>query len=201
VRNGIETLSVGRPGPRSASRPFGSCTWDLLRLARPPLVSRGLATAMRCRACALAIWKSSSLATVALSWDFRGAVSGRSGHQGCFAISRLGTSRGGIACHRNADLLLLLSQNQPAAVPTKLYEYLGTRIPILAFTDEASEVADMLRQVGGHYVVTSGDADNAAQVIAEAIRGRQAPVPVGTKSYFRDGPWSPDATTMCRARG
>ena len=56
-----------------------------------------------------------------------------------------------------ADLLLLLAQQQPDQVPNKLYEYLGSRRPILAFADEDGETARMLRQVGGHCVVTGDD--------------------------------------------
>jgi len=73
-----------------------------------------------------------------------------------------------------ADLLLLLNENQPAQAPTKMYEYLGTRVPILAFTEEGSEVVHMLRRVGGHYLVTDRNPDTAARLIADAIRNRRA---------------------------
>jgi len=73
-----------------------------------------------------------------------------------------------------ADLLLLLNENQPAQAPTKAYEYLGTRVPILAFTEEGSEIVHMLRRVGGHYLVTDRNPDTAARFIADAIRNRQA---------------------------
>jgi len=56
-----------------------------------------------------------------------------------------------------ADVLLLLAQQQPDQVPNKLYEYLGTRRPILAIVDAEGETARMLRQVGGHYLVTGDD--------------------------------------------
>ncbi len=58
---------------------------------------------------------------------------------------------------RHADLLLLLAQGQPDAVPNKLYEYLGTRKPILAFADDAGETASMLRTAGGHHLITEHD--------------------------------------------
>jgi glycosyltransferase involved in cell wall biosynthesis len=73
-----------------------------------------------------------------------------------------------------ADLLLLLNENQPAQAPTKAYEYLGTRAPILAFTEEGSEIVHMLRRVGGHYLVTDRNPDTAARFIADAVRNRQA---------------------------
>jgi glycosyltransferase involved in cell wall biosynthesis len=67
---------------------------------------------------------------------------------------------------RDADLLLLLAQRQPLQVPNKLYEYLGTGVPILALADADGETARMLRAVGGHYLV---DRDNATE-IAAALR-------------------------------
>jgi glycosyltransferase involved in cell wall biosynthesis len=73
---------------------------------------------------------------------------------------------------RSADLLLLLAQRQPLQVPNKLYEYLGTRVPILAIVDEDGETARMLRQVGGHYVVTRDRPDDIAQALCEAIENR-----------------------------
>jgi hypothetical protein len=74
----------------------------------------------------------------------------------------------------DADVLLLLAQEQPAQVPNKLYEYLGSRRRVLAFADEDGETAQMLRQVGGHQVVTS---DNRAEVerALEAVLVSEAP--------------------------
>ena len=63
----------------------------------------------------------------------------------------------------NADLLLLLAQDQPLQVPNKLYEYLGVRTPIFAFADADGEVAEMLRQAGGHYVVTENQTESEAE--------------------------------------
>ena len=68
----------------------------------------------------------------------------------------------------DADLLLLFAQGQPAQVPNKLYEYLGTRRPILAFVDEEGESASLLRMVGDHFVVTDGTAESAADAIERA---------------------------------
>lgn len=70
---------------------------------------------------------------------------------------------------RGADVLLLLAQQQPDQVPNKLYEYLGTRAPILAFADDAGETAAMLREAGGHTVITGDDLDTAARGIEEAL--------------------------------
>ena len=73
---------------------------------------------------------------------------------------------------QESDLLLLLAQHQPLQVPNKLYEYLGTRVPILAIADDEGETARMLRQVGGHYVVGRDDVEEIAIALRQAIRGR-----------------------------
>jgi len=74
-----------------------------------------------------------------------------------------------------ADVLLLLAQQQPDQVPNKLYEYLATRRPILAFADANGETAQMLRRVGGHHVVTTDDEAKAERaledVLVSALRG------------------------------
>ncbi len=68
-----------------------------------------------------------------------------------------------------ASLLLLLARGQPVQIPNKLYEYLGTRRPILAFVDAEGECAVMLRQVGGHQVVTDTDAGTAVLALERAL--------------------------------
>jgi glycosyltransferase involved in cell wall biosynthesis len=77
---------------------------------------------------------------------------------------------------RDADLLLLLAQNQPLQVPNKLYEYLGVRRPILAFADTAGETARMLRQLGGHFIVDSDEALTIRQTVKLALAGRATPM-------------------------
>jgi glycosyltransferase involved in cell wall biosynthesis len=75
----------------------------------------------------------------------------------------------------SADALLLLAQNQPDQVPNKLYEYLGTRRPILAYVDESGESALMLRRAGGHYLVTSREpVPSEAAITSIATRARPA---------------------------
>lgn len=68
-----------------------------------------------------------------------------------------------------ADLLLLLAQRQPLQVPNKLYEYLGTGVPILAIADAEGETARMLNEVGGHYVVERDAADEIAAALRAAM--------------------------------
>ncbi len=68
-----------------------------------------------------------------------------------------------------ADLLLLLAQRQPAQVPNKLFEYLGTRKPILAFLDADGEGARMLQRAGGHYLVVEDNAAAAEAALEQAL--------------------------------
>lgn len=70
-----------------------------------------------------------------------------------------------------ADLLILLAQEQPAQVPNKLYEYLGAMRPILAWVDAGGETAEILRGVGGHYLVTERDGWNGRDALADAFEG------------------------------
>jgi glycosyltransferase involved in cell wall biosynthesis len=69
-----------------------------------------------------------------------------------------------------SDLLLLLAQRQPLQVPNKLYEYLGTGVPILAVTDADGETARMLHDVGGHYVVERDTCDDITAALRSALR-------------------------------
>lgn len=69
---------------------------------------------------------------------------------------------------QEADVLLLLAQRQPLQVPNKLYEYFSAQRPILAYIDRNGESAEMLRQVGGHFLVTPDDSEATADT---AVRG------------------------------
>jgi glycosyltransferase involved in cell wall biosynthesis len=73
-----------------------------------------------------------------------------------------------------ADLLLLLAQDQPLQVPNKLYEYLGARKPILAYVDADGESARMLRQAGGHFLVTSDDPRESEAALERAVSALRA---------------------------
>ena len=88
----------------------------------------------------------------------------------------------------NADLLLLFAQDQPDAVPNKLYEYLGSRVPILGFVDDGGENAWLLRQAGDHHVITEHDEQPAIErAILRALeeRGRGAR-PYGNEAVLRE---------------
>ena len=88
----------------------------------------------------------------------------------------------------NADLLLLFAQYQPDAVPNKLYEYLGSRVPILGFVDDRGENAWLLRQAGDHHVITEHDEQAAVErailrALEERARGAR---PYGNESVLRE---------------
>jgi hypothetical protein len=70
-----------------------------------------------------------------------------------------------------ADLLVLFAQNNPNQVANKLYDYLGTRRPILAIGEADGESARMLRQIGGHYLVSDYDPASIEVTLEEALRG------------------------------
>ena len=59
-----------------------------------------------------------------------------------------------------------------AALPGKLFEYLGSGRPILAATLPDSEVARVLADVGGGHQILPDDVDAAATVIADLCAGR-----------------------------
>ena len=86
-----------------------------------------------------------------------------------------------------ADLLLLLAQRQPLQVPNKLYEYLGTGVPILAIADAEGETARMLHDVGGHYVVERDAVDDIADALRSAlIAAGQPAAPAASRDLLEE---------------
>lgn len=75
-----------------------------------------------------------------------------------------------------ADLLLLPFPHGHI-IPNKLYDYLGSRKPILAFVNPRGEAARMLNRVGGHYLVTDDDPGSAERALEAALGSRNAPPP------------------------
>jgi glycosyltransferase involved in cell wall biosynthesis len=86
----------------------------------------------------------------------------------------------------SADLLLLLAQNQPDQIPNKLYEYLGTRTPILAFADEEGESAKMLAAVGGHVVVSANDSDTITRKVMQALSLSKDPGTIANEVILKE---------------
>ncbi len=87
-------------------------------------------------------------------------VSGKSGRQRVMEMMR------------QSDILLLLhGQGSGCAqyIPSKLYEYLMTRRPILAVSADDSELADILLKLG-HMVVTEDDGEAFASVVKNIYR-------------------------------
>jgi glycosyltransferase involved in cell wall biosynthesis len=74
----------------------------------------------------------------------------------------------------DADVLLLLQVHGPGyelAIPGKLYEYLASSRPILAFLPRG-EAADLVSRTGG-WVVAPGDVRAAEMAILKLLRGER----------------------------
>jgi glycosyltransferase involved in cell wall biosynthesis len=86
---------------------------------------------------------------------------------------------------RDADLLLLLAQEQPAQVPNKLYEYLAAGRPVLAFAD--GETAELMERFGGeHYLVRDSAPGRAEQELERALRDGRARAVVYADDVLRE---------------
>ncbi len=90
------------------------------------------------------------------------------------------------ALQENADLLLLLAEGQPLQIPNKLYEYLGTRRPILAFVDAGGESARMLAKVGEHLVVTDSRPGAAADAMIRGLGQARSGRPCGDPAVLQE---------------
>jgi hypothetical protein len=179
VRNGIERLATSVHGGRRAGPVCLAYVGTFYHRRDPRPFLRGLATV--CRKHGL----GPEQVRVDFTGDCRfiGAVSVENeidalGLTGVVRIADWLPHAAAKALIEEADVLLLLAQQQPDQVPNKLYEYLGTRRPILAFADADGETARMLRQVGGHRVVTSEDQAEVElaldEVLVAALRGDRA---------------------------
>lgn len=79
------------------------------------------------------------------------------------------TRREAIRRVARSDLLLLLAEQLTLQIPGKTYEYLRSGRPILALTSGGA-VADLLRQIGGAYVVDPDDATGISAAVRDAYR-------------------------------
>lgn len=84
----------------------------------------------------------------------------------------------------NADLLLLLAKDQPAQVPNKLYDYLGARRPIIAVVDTDGESARILRQVTGHYLLSSNSTPDFLECLNAIFRDETLPTFTGSEKVL-----------------
>lgn len=86
----------------------------------------------------------------------------------------------------NADILLLLAQNQPSQIPNKLYDYMGMRVPIIAFADSDGESARMLNSIGGHLVISSSDEEDVRRGVIAALQHVGKPNGQQAEATLRD---------------
>lgn len=87
-----------------------------------------------------------------------------------------------------ADVLILFAQKNPNQVANKLYEYLGTRRPIMAFGEAHGESARMLAQVGGHYLVSQYDPASVETVLETVLQGPPAESTASSEALLEE--WS-----------
>jgi glycosyltransferase involved in cell wall biosynthesis len=90
---------------------------------------------------------------------------------------------------RAADLFLLPFPQERGIIPNKLFDYLGLRKPILAFVHPEGEVAHMLRQLNGHFLVTDQSQDTAERMIEIALATARCTV-VGTRGQTLLDDWT-----------
>lgn len=100
-----------------------------------------------------------------------------------------------------ADVLLLLAQGQPDQVPNKLYEYLGTRTPILAYTDSEGETEQMLRLAGGHFTITDDALPDQVRILAEALALTVSPLAMANESLLLEWTTSNQMNNLLRYVG
>lgn len=186
IRNGIDCLQDAPP-PADPSRPFTIVYAGSFYHARDPfpfmgaiadLVGRGEVDQNRLR-----------VSLIGTPDSFAGrSISGYIDQQGLSGVVRLEGWMEREQCLaevRSADALWLLAMDQPEQVPNKLYEYLGTRRPILAVTDRDGETGRMLNLAGGHVVVESNEPAPIRRALLSLL-AREARTPVGDPAILAD---------------
>lgn len=75
---------------------------------------------------------------------------------------------------RAADALLIFAQKQPLQVPNKLYEYLATGTPILAFVDRDGESANLLRDAGDAELLFEPEVEDVSNALERFFDRRES---------------------------
>ena len=94
-----------------------------------------------------------------------------------------------VARTASAGLLVLLAQRQPDQIPNKVFEYLGSRRPILAVVDQGGETHRLLASLGvDEFVLTERSTDAEwDRVVAAAVGRSFDPAPWGADPAGLDG--------------
>ena len=75
----------------------------------------------------------------------------------------------------NSDMLLIAAgvggKTRPGWTPSKLYEYIGCRVPILAVTREG-ELAEIIRKTKSGYVVTEEDHEKIIGILKQEVNAK-----------------------------
>ena len=92
---------------------------------------------------------------------------------------------------KSSDMVLISTgiggRTRPGWLPSKLFEYLGCRIPILAITREG-ETARIIRETKSGYVVTSEDHEAIHRILETEIQRKyQKGVPVNAPEFTFEG--------------
>ena len=92
---------------------------------------------------------------------------------------------------KSSDMVLISTgiggRTRPGWLPSKLFEYLGCRVPILAITREG-DTARIIRETNSGYVVTSEDHEAIHRILETEIQRKfQENVPDNTSGFTFDG--------------
>jgi hypothetical protein len=74
---------------------------------------------------------------------------------------------------RGADVLVLLADRQPWAIPAKTYEYLASGTRILALCEPDGATGQLLRDVGRAGVVSGLQPDSLKSMLMEYVAERE----------------------------
>lgn len=92
-----------------------------------------------------------------------------------------------VALMHSADLLFLSNGDgarQQLGLPGKMYEYLATGRPVLAFTDPSGDAGRIIQQVGGGITVPTENPGLLVEVIAAACRNKKLDTPPPNRSVL-----------------